>query len=140
MVLRDIEAGASADEAAELNRVPVEKVREWAAFYTLESLSRNPSKLTIRDRQQVHEQAMEKLAAAHPQEYAALLQKERAYFEEYRATPEGREGAAAEWRRTPQWKAILRKRVEAAGVAARKKAGIAEPVPRTPGRKKGGRS
>lgn len=112
MVLRDIEAGATADEAAELNHVPVEKVREWAAFYKLESLQR--SALTIRDGQQAREQALDKLAAAHPVEFAALLEKERASLEEYRSTPQGRESAAAEWRSTPQWKEMLRKRARSA--------------------------
>jgi hypothetical protein len=111
MVLLDLEAGATAEEAAELNRVPVEKVREWAGFYKLESLQR--SALTIRDGQQAREQALDKLAAAHPEEFAALLDKERAWFEEYRSTPHGRESAAAEWRRSPQWKEILRKRAKA---------------------------
>lgn len=109
MVLRDIQAGATADEAAELNDVPVEKVREWAASYKLELLQR--SALTTRDTRQASEQALAKLAAAHPVEFAALLEKERAYFEEYRSTPEGRESAASEWRSTPQWKEILRRRL-----------------------------
>jgi|GEM_PF-4658645 len=113
MVLRDLEAGATTAEAAELNRVPVEKVREWAAFYKLESLQ--GSALTVRDGQQAREQALDKLARAHPVQFAELLDKERAWFEEYRSTPEGRESAVAEWRNTPQWKEILRKRKKGEG-------------------------